>query len=67
MRVRRRCLGGVESQSLQRYEGSEVTRGNEVIATCLTPINCSSKRCQKNHDFSWYFCFLGFFFFFKKK
>ena len=35
----RRCLGAVESQSLQKYEGSEVTRGNDVIATYLTPIN----------------------------
>ena len=62
VRVRRKCLGAVESQSLQRYEGSEVTRGNDVIATCLTPINCFfQKDVKNNHDFYlWFFCFSGF-------
>ena len=39
VRVRGRCLGAVGSQSLQRYEGFEMTKGNDVMAASLKTVS----------------------------
>ena len=57
----RRCLGAVESQSLQRYEGSEVTPINEYFSK-IVKIRMKITNCfvlylitivigQENYDF----------------
>ena len=46
----RGILGAVGSQSFSGCEGCEVTKGNDVMAACLTPVNAWRELMEKKDN-----------------